>query len=246
MSAWYVAASALSSGVLVACLVPGSRRPPPALAPRGTGPAKPSTAPVGFGPFRPALALMTGLGVGALMGGLLGLALGAAAAVVMWRTVGRLEPPAERRRRERLAADLPHVVDLLGCCLEAGSSIAHAVALVAGAVRSPMRDELRVISSRLALGAAPGQVWSDVARHPQLGALGRSLVRSADSGASVSGAMHRLAEDLRRAAQAEVEGRARSVGAKSAAPLGLCLLPAFVFIGVVPLVAGALAGVLAL
>ena len=245
MSEWYVIASALSSGVLVACLVPGSRRQPPTFKPRH-GPAKQPAAPVGFRQFRSALAVVTGLGVGVLMGGWLGLALGATAAVVMWQTVGRLEPPAERRRRERLAADLPHVVDLLGCCLEAGSSIAHAVGLVAGAVRSPMRDELRVISSRLALGAAPGQVWSDVARHPQLGPLGRALVRSAASGASVSGAMHRLAEDLRRGAQAEVEGRARSVGAKSAAPLGLCLLPAFVLIGVVPLVASAVASALAL
>lgn len=246
MSGWYVVASALSSGVLVACLVPGSRRQPRSAAPRTSDPAGKPLAGVGLRSFRAVLALVTGLGVGLLMGGWLGLALGVTAAVVMWQTVDRLEPTAERRRRERLAADLPHVVDLLGCCLEAGSSIAHAVALVAGAVRSPMRDELRVISSRLALGAAPGQVWSDVARHPQLGALGRSLVRSADSGASVAGAMHRLAEDLRRGAQAEVEGRARSVGAKSAAPLGLCLLPAFILIGVVPLVAGALAGALAL
>jgi hypothetical protein len=33
-----------------------------------------------------------------------------------------------------------------------------------------------------------------------------------------------------------VEERARSVGVKAAVPLGLCLLPAFVLVGVVPLV----------
>jgi hypothetical protein len=32
--------------------------------------------------------------------------------------------------------------------------------------------------------------------------------------------------------------RARAVGVKAALPLGVCLLPAFVLVGVVPLVAG--------
>ena len=50
--------------------------------------------------------------------------------------------------------------------------------------------------------------------------------------------MARLAEDLRRAARADVETRARAVGVKAAVPLGVCLLPAFVLVGVVPLVAG--------
>jgi hypothetical protein len=50
--------------------------------------------------------------------------------------------------------------------------------------------------------------------------------------------MLRLAEDLRRRDRADVESRARSVGVKAALPLGLCLLPAFVLVGVVPLVAG--------
>ena len=56
--------------------------------------------------------------------------------------------------------------------------------------------------------------------------------------------MGRLSDDLRRASRADVESRARAVGVKAAVPLGVCLLPAFVLVGVVPLVAGAV-GVLA-
>ena len=52
--------------------------------------------------------------------------------------------------------------------------------------------------------------------------------------------MARLAVDLRRGARARVEARARAVGVRAALPLGLCLLPAFVLLGVVPLVAGSL------
>ena len=50
--------------------------------------------------------------------------------------------------------------------------------------------------------------------------------------------MHRLAEELRERARADVETRARSIEVKAAAPLGLCLLPAFVVLGIVPMVVG--------
>jgi pilus assembly protein TadC len=64
------------------------------------------------------------------------------------------------------------------------------------------------------------------------------MVRALEVGASVADAMLLLADDLRDTARMETEGRARSVGVKAAAPLGVCLLPAFVLTGVVPLVAG--------
>ena len=54
-------------------------------------------------------------------------------------------------------------------------------------------------------------------------------------------AVGRLAEALAEAARGEVEDRARAVGVKAALPLGLCLLPAFVLLGIVPVVAGMLA-----
>ena len=72
----------------------------------------------------------------------------------------------------------------------------------------------------------------------------RCVLRAVDSGASVADAMTRLAEDLRRDARARVEGRARAVGVKAALPLGLCMLPAFVLVGVVPLVVGSLSALL--
>ena len=61
-----------------------------------------------------------------------------------------------------------------------------------------------------------------------------------ESGASVADALHRLAEDLRVTQRAALEARARSVGVKAALPLGVCLLPAFILVGVVPLVVGSL------
>ena len=108
----------------------------------------------------------------------------------------------------------------------------------------PAAEDLAAVLARLRLGVDPATVWRDLARHPQLGGLGRALARAVESGASVADAMQRLSGDLRRTARSDVESRARAVGVKAAVPLGVCLLPAFVLVGVVPLVAGAV-GVLA-
>ena len=54
-----------------------------------------------------------------------------------------------------------------------------------------------------------------------------------------------LAEDLADRSRAEAEDRARSIGVRAAVPLGLCLLPAFLLLGIVPLavsLAGAVVG----
>jgi pilus assembly protein TadC len=56
------------------------------------------------------------------------------------------------------------------------------------------------------------------------------------------GREERLADDLEREALAAVEDRARAVGVKAAVPLGLCLLPAFLLLGIVPLVASLVTG----
>jgi Flp pilus assembly protein TadB len=183
-------------------------------------------------------ALGAGLATWALLTGVLGLVLGVASAAVTWRAVARMEPRAERRRRDRLTEALPYVVDLMAACLAVGDSPGGALDRVASAVDDPMRSELRAVAARLRLGADSVAVWREVSRHPQLGPLGRCLLRATESGAPVSEAMTRLAEDVRRDSRAEVEARARAVGVRATAPLGGCLLPAFVVVGGVPLVAG--------
>jgi len=178
------------------------------------------------------------LGAMVFVGGPWGVPVGLVAGAACWWATGRMEPPAVRRRRERLAAAVPHAVDLMAACLSVGLSPAAAVEQVAQAIEPPLSEELAAVCARLRLGVDPVTVWRDLAAHPQLGGLGRTVARAAESGASVADAMLRLSDDLRRQVRAEVESRARAVGVKAALPLGTCLLPAFVLVGVVPLVAG--------
>jgi Flp pilus assembly protein TadB len=166
------------------------------------------------------------------------------AGVLVWRRSSRWESATQRRRRARLEAELPHVVDLMVAALAAGAAPGDAMGRVADVVDRPAAEELAVWVARLRLGADPVAVWSAMGRHPQFSRLGTALRRSAESGAPVAAALGRLAEDLRARRRADVEGRVRQVEVKAAVPLGVCLLPAFVLVGVVPLVAGSVIGLL--
>lgn len=229
---------AVAAAVAVALLLPPRPRPagPPAPA------ASAVTRPGWLLRHRLLWSVLAGAGASVVVGGRVGWVLAPAAAVLTWVAIGRAEPPEERRRREAVRRDLPHVVTLLGSALAGGAAPGAAISLVGQALPGPAADRLEPLAARLSLGADPSRVWADLARDRELGALGRTLARAHESGTPVVAAVQRLADDLADRARAEVEDRARAVGVKAALPLGLCLLPAFVLIGIVPLVAGLLDG----
>lgn len=186
--------------------------------------------------------LVAGLGALAaaqFVGGVPGLLVGGAVAVGVRRWIAASEPGAERRRRAQLERDLPLAVDLLVACVAAGQPPTSALGAIADALPGPLGDHLRSTAARLALGADPDTVWRDLADDPALAPLGQTLARSARTGASITSALSRCADDLRRQRRARAETVARSVGVRAAAPLGACFLPAFLLIGVVPTVVGA-------
>jgi Flp pilus assembly protein TadB len=188
--------------------------------------------------LRPWLALVGAAGGWAMVGGPVGTVVGGACAAGVWMVLGRTEDPGEVRRREALVDDLPTAVDLLGSCLDAGAVPGSALVSVSRALGGPVEEEFMAVHHRLDIGVDPVQVWRSVAVQPQLAPLGRAMGRAHQTGAPVGQAVHQLAEELRERARAEVETRARSIEVKAAAPLGLCLLPAFVVLGVVPMVVG--------
>jgi hypothetical protein len=78
-------------------------------------------------------------------------------------------------------------------------------------------------------------VWGALAADPGLAPLGRTLARAHRTGSPIVAAVERLADELARSGRADVEDRARAVGVRAAVPLGLCLLPSFLLLGIVPL-----------
>ncbi|MFJ9313740.1 type II secretion system F family protein [Pimelobacter simplex] len=184
---------------------------------------------------RPVWAALAGAGAAAFLGGVLALPAGIVAAAATWFAATRIEPPSVRRRREKVRRDLPHVVTLLAAALHSGLDPAAAIDLVRRALPGPASDRLGPTAARLHLGGDVAAAWAGLAHDPELAPLGRTLARAHRTGAPVVAAVERLAADLAAHARSEVEDRARAVGVRAAVPLGLCLLPAFLLLGIVPL-----------
>lgn len=188
-----------------------------------------------------AACLLLGTALGLLLPLPLGPLLGAAVALAGPRVLGRLEPRAVRAERERLVSDLPLLLDLLASCLAGGAPLAGAADAVARAVPGPAGRRMAAVGAALAVGSPPADAWAALASAAPgdpLAPASRALARAADGGAPVAEAVSRLAADARAQARSRGEQAARRVGVLAVAPLGLCFLPAFVLLGVVPVVAG--------
>jgi Flp pilus assembly protein TadB len=202
-----------------------AKRSLPARAPRIGGRSTTRAAAAGLG-----------LAVALVISGVLGVALGVVAAVAADRLIPRLEPADARRRRQDRAAELPLTLDLLGVCLRAGMPLVAALETVADALPGPFSDDLRVVAGLQRLGAAPAAAWAELTADPDLAPVGRAVARSAESGSRLAAAFDRLAADRRSVLASAGLSRARSAGVVAMAPLGLCFLPAFVCLGIVPIV----------
>jgi pilus assembly protein TadC len=179
-------------------------------------------------------AAVVGSACALLVGGMPGLVLGALVGVGVDRWLRRLEPLASRRRRERIAADLPIAAEILAACAVAGANVQDALAVTADTVGGPLGGYLRQVEHRLRLGTDPQLAWQASADVEPM--LAVTITRSLDSGAPLADALLAVADRLRARHAALVRERVRAVGVRAAAPLGLCFLPAFVLVGVVPVV----------
>lgn len=184
------------------------------------------------------------LSVWAWVGGEAGLVAGVLAGGATGLVITRSEPASSRRARAAARAELPHVVALLAAALRGGAAPEVALGVVCDALPGAAAERLRPVRARLAVGVAPSLAWSELAGDPVLGQLGRALARSQRTGAAVAEVVASVGTELARARRAQAEDRARTVGVRAAIPLGLCLLPAFVLLGIVPLVAGLAASLL--
>lgn len=135
-------------------------------------------------------------------------------------------------------------LDVLAVCLASGMPVSTAAAAAAPSAPAPLARILRRAADLLALGADPAVAWSappDLAAgslDSQTDALLRLARRSAASGAALAEAVAELAVQCRHDAAAAAAAAAERAAVLIAGPLGLCFLPAFVCLGIVPVVAG--------
>lgn len=142
-----------------------------------------------------------------------------------------------RPARRGVDPALPLTLDLLAVALRAGQPVERAV-LAAAPAAGGRAEELTRVGRLLQLGADPADAWATVADDPGLAAVAAVGRRSAHSGVRLADGIEALATDLRAQARQRGLARAHRAGVLAAAPLGLCFLPAFVCLGIVPALIG--------
>lgn len=140
--------------------------------------------------------------------------------------------------------------DLLAACLDAGMPIGAGL-LAVNTIRRPGTavhahdppDPLALldgVAALLMLGTDPAKAWATVAHHGELAALAAAASRSSAGGTTLADAVRQHAVALRAAVADDAERSAGRAGVAMTAPLGLCFLPAFLCLGLAPVVVGLL------
>ena len=161
--------------------------------------------------FAPVLA-----GVGALLGGLVPLAL-------LDRQVVR--------RQQRIRQALPDALDLLVVCVEAGVSLEMAIQRVGrelGRAHPVLAAELLDMSRRLSAGMPREQAFQSLHLRSgvdDLRTLATHLIQSERWGTSLATVLRTAAQDLRRRRRRAAEQRAATAATRMLAPLALCIFP---------------------
>ena len=162
--------------------------------------------------------------------------------VAVWIGLGRMEPGKVKKRRLEALYQLPQALDLLQACVRAGQPLRKAVNTVSGVLGPPVSGLFESVTRAISVGMSDTQAWQVLSTDPVIGFVARDIARSADWGTAITDVLAQHSADLRRQGRAQRLASAKAVGTKSVLPLGLCYLPAFLLVGVVPVVAAGFSG----
>ncbi|MBW5250330.1 type II secretion system F family protein [Streptomyces sp. P01-B04] len=185
-----------------------------------------------------------------LVGGPAGWAVGLAAACGTWRWQRVRLGQAPRAAAEAAATaeesmrQLPLAADLLAACISAGAGPREAAEAVGESLGGPVGEQLARTAAEIRLGGDPAVAWGRFGAIPGAAALARCLDRAGSTGAPAAESVARLAEAMRAERTSTAVARAQRAAVLITAPLGLCFLPAFLTVGVAPVVIGLAGGLL--
>ena len=183
-------------------------------------------------------ATLGGISTAVLIGGVPGVAIGALVTATGWWAIRRSRRPRAPTVGSAARLRLAGTLDLLAACLRAGLPVSSALEAVAGTAPAEASAALHSTAGLLVLGSRPAEAWAPVQAVPGLTELAAAAIRTSRSGAAFATAAGDLAGRLREELSFEAEEHAERAGVALALPVGLCFLPAFFCLGVLPVVLG--------
>jgi pilus assembly protein TadC len=145
--------------------------------------------------------------------------------------------PAPRRPVPR--ADVPLVLDLVAAAVRAGLPPGRALEAAVDALAATGTHEtaLRRVAVQLSWGSSPEDAWRGLTgEDARWDELADALLLSTRTGAPAASLLTSAAASARAARRWDAEAAAARLSALLVLPLGLCTLPAFLLLGVVPVV----------
>ncbi|UAL71494.1 type II secretion system F family protein [Streptomyces angustmyceticus] len=179
--------------------------------------------------------------IGGVTGVLTGLAVGYGA---HRRLAQQRGAEAARAAAAEVRAELAPAGDLLAACLAAGAGPRESAEAVGRSLDGPVAERLRQVAAELRLGGEPAVVWTRLADLPGARGLARCMERAGISGVPAVESVSRVAAELRAEHARSATARARRAGVLVTLPLSACFLPAFLALGVAPVLIGLASGVL--
>jgi pilus assembly protein TadC len=233
----------MNTAVAAAMMLTAALLPPPRPGHdrwRGLTAVAPETTELPVPRLRPAWLVVgigaaggTGWAIGGVAVGLVVAGLVAVAAVGLRRT---LAMRGDERTED--GAELAGCWELLAACLEAGLPVAGAVLATATPLTGSVGRGLRRVAGLLELGADPVDAWRTVEHRQALAAFARAAARSAGTGAALARVARTECARLRAELSDTAQARAERAAVLITGPLGLCFLPAFLVLGIAPVVIG--------
>lgn len=178
-----------------------------------------------------------------LVGGVIGVVVGLVGAYGVWRWQ-RSRKPAADAVDHASGRQLPLAADLLAACISAGAGPREAAEAVGESLGGPVGERLARTAAELRLGCEPAQAWGWFGQIAGAAALARCLERADSTGAPAAEPVSRLAERFRADRARAAAARGQKAQVLITAPVGLCFLPAFLAVGVAPVVIGLADGLL--
>jgi hypothetical protein len=165
-------------------------------------------------------------------GGIGSLAVGAGLVLLLAGRVWSDRMVAAARGVDQPAVDVQVVLELVAAALRSGAGVPRALKATGAAVGGADGVVLTRAGHALVLGAAWERAWTGVPG--ELDPMVRALRGAWLDGAAPGEALRAAGEEVRHERRADARTAAARLGVRLVLPLGTCYLPAFVLVGLVP------------
>ena len=161
------------------------------------------------------------------------------AAIVLFGVVPRLGQRDNEREHEVLNKSIATTVEKLSLCMSAGMNVGDSLDFILDSLPADARRDLEPVLAQYKLGAPLNVCLRSLGNQKaRWRPICEALIGAIMTGGSIRSHLDDLIFAVNSNSHFETLKRIRSVAVKASVPLGICFLPAFLLLAIVPLVAG--------